>query len=71
MIEGIILDEDSADESDDEDLTIIPQVCICVRAFICMHLHFFKSLCMSVSLFVCKQRRSLWLLRKLGYISGT
>lgn len=45
MIEGIILDEDSADESDDEDLTIIPQVCICVRAFICMQVLTFSSPC--------------------------
>ena len=60
MIEGIILDEDSDDESDDEDLTTKPQVCICVLAFICMHVlafqvfsHFCVHVCVSVCVSVC------------------
>ena len=37
VIEGIILDENSSDESDDEDLSILPQVC--------MYLHLHSSAC--------------------------
>lgn len=47
VIEGIILDEDSSDESDDEDMSILPQVCIYMhlRSFACTYL-FLSCVCL-------------------------